>query len=149
MCAEQNGLLFRVLLLAQPGAIYPGVTLNELTNFGLSPQRFVDDEHYPGFGTLCQGASVVLGAQRVDRLQSLAEELTASGGEAIAVALSEGRRPPHLSPTGNRQRLFYPTKTAALLDANRLMARRNNFGVSLSDMTPAPNRGSWRGFQSS
>jgi NADP-dependent 3-hydroxy acid dehydrogenase YdfG len=33
-----------------------------------------------------QGASVVLGARRVDRLQSLAEELTASGGKAIAVA---------------------------------------------------------------
>ena len=32
-----------------------------------------------------QGASVVLGARRVDRLQSLAEELTASGGKAIAV----------------------------------------------------------------
>ena len=45
--------------------------------------------------------------------------------------------PPQLSPTGNRQRLFYPTKTAALLDANRLMARRDNFGVSLSAVTPA------------
>jgi NADP-dependent 3-hydroxy acid dehydrogenase YdfG len=33
-----------------------------------------------------QGASVVLGARRVDRLQSLAEELTASGGKATAVA---------------------------------------------------------------
>jgi NADP-dependent 3-hydroxy acid dehydrogenase YdfG len=32
-----------------------------------------------------QGASVVLGARRVDRLQSLANELTASGGEALAV----------------------------------------------------------------
>jgi NADP-dependent 3-hydroxy acid dehydrogenase YdfG len=36
---------------------------------------------------LCaQGASVVLGARRVDRLQSLADELTASGGKALAVA---------------------------------------------------------------
>jgi NADP-dependent 3-hydroxy acid dehydrogenase YdfG len=36
---------------------------------------------------LCaQGASVVLGARRVDRLQSLVDELTASGGKALAVA---------------------------------------------------------------
>jgi NADP-dependent 3-hydroxy acid dehydrogenase YdfG len=33
-----------------------------------------------------QGASVVLGARRVDRLQSLADELTGSGGKAFAVA---------------------------------------------------------------
>ncbi len=33
-----------------------------------------------------QGASVVLGARRVDRLQSLVDELTASGGKALAVA---------------------------------------------------------------
>ncbi len=32
-----------------------------------------------------QGASVVLGAARVDRLQSLAAELTGSGGKALAV----------------------------------------------------------------
>jgi NADP-dependent 3-hydroxy acid dehydrogenase YdfG len=32
-----------------------------------------------------QGASVVLGARRVDRLQSLADELTGSGGKAIAI----------------------------------------------------------------
>ena len=32
-----------------------------------------------------QGAPVVLGARRVDRLQSLADELTASGGKAVAV----------------------------------------------------------------
>jgi NADP-dependent 3-hydroxy acid dehydrogenase YdfG len=32
------------------------------------------------------GAGVVLGARRVDRLQSLAEELTVSGGKALAVA---------------------------------------------------------------
>ena len=36
---------------------------------------------------LCaQGASIVLGARRVDRLQSLVDELTASGGNALAVA---------------------------------------------------------------
>src|SRR5438067_7588671 len=33
-----------------------------------------------------QGASVVLGARRVDRLQSLADELTGRGGKALAVA---------------------------------------------------------------
>jgi len=32
-----------------------------------------------------QGASVVLGARRADRLRSLAEELNASGGRALAV----------------------------------------------------------------
>jgi NAD(P)-dependent dehydrogenase (short-subunit alcohol dehydrogenase family) len=32
------------------------------------------------------GASVVLGARRVDRIQSLADELTGSGGKALAVA---------------------------------------------------------------
>ena len=33
-----------------------------------------------------QGASVVLGARRVDRLQSSANELTDRGGKALAVA---------------------------------------------------------------
>ena len=33
-----------------------------------------------------QGASVVLGARRIDRLKSLADELTGSGGKALAVA---------------------------------------------------------------
>ena len=32
-----------------------------------------------------QGASVVLGARRVDRIKSLADELTASGGKALAI----------------------------------------------------------------
>jgi NADP-dependent 3-hydroxy acid dehydrogenase YdfG len=32
-----------------------------------------------------EGASVVLGARRVERLQSLADELTRSGGKAVAV----------------------------------------------------------------
>jgi NADP-dependent 3-hydroxy acid dehydrogenase YdfG len=32
-----------------------------------------------------QGASVVLGARRVDRIQSLADELTGSGGRALAI----------------------------------------------------------------
>ena len=39
-----------------------------------------------------QGASVVLGARRVDRIQSLAEELTGSGGKALAVAMDVTRR---------------------------------------------------------
>src|SRR5690349_19658082 len=34
-----------------------------------------------------QGATVVLGARRVDRLQSLADELTQRGGEALAMAV--------------------------------------------------------------
>ncbi len=33
-----------------------------------------------------QGASVVLGARRFDRIQSLADELTGRGGRALAVA---------------------------------------------------------------
>jgi NADP-dependent 3-hydroxy acid dehydrogenase YdfG len=33
-----------------------------------------------------QGATVVLGARRVDRIQSLAKELTANGGKALAMA---------------------------------------------------------------
>src|SRR5216117_1817470 len=39
-----------------------------------------------------QGASVVLGARRVDRLQSLAGELTARGGKAFAMATDVTRR---------------------------------------------------------
>ena len=39
-----------------------------------------------------QGASVVLGARRVDRIQSLADELTASGGKAIAIATDVTQR---------------------------------------------------------
>jgi integrase len=45
--------------------------------------------------------------------------------------------PPHLSPTGRQQRLFYPTKSAAALNADKLSARRDNFGVSLTSMSPA------------
>src|SRR5260370_21214970 len=32
-----------------------------------------------------QGATVVLGARRADRIQSLADELTSSGGKALAI----------------------------------------------------------------
>jgi integrase len=45
--------------------------------------------------------------------------------------------PAALSSTGQRQRLFYPTKSGAALDADRLAIRRDNFGVSLTSMTPA------------
>jgi NADP-dependent 3-hydroxy acid dehydrogenase YdfG len=38
------------------------------------------------------GASVVLGARRVDRIQSLADELTGSGGKALAVPTDVTRR---------------------------------------------------------
>lgn len=39
-----------------------------------------------------KGANVVLGARRADRLQSLAEELTAAGGKALAVTTDVTRR---------------------------------------------------------
>src|SRR5437867_10307594 len=39
-----------------------------------------------------QGASVVLGARRADRLQSLADELTGKGGNALAVTTDVTRR---------------------------------------------------------
>jgi len=45
--------------------------------------------------------------------------------------------PAHLSSTGQRQRLFYPTKSAANLEADKLAARRDNFGVSLTAISPA------------
>jgi NADP-dependent 3-hydroxy acid dehydrogenase YdfG len=42
---------------------------------------------------LCaQGASVVVGARRVDRIQSLADELTGRGGKALAVATDVTQR---------------------------------------------------------
>ncbi|PYS71635.1 MAG: oxidoreductase, partial [Acidobacteria bacterium] len=39
-----------------------------------------------------QGATVVLGARRSDRLQSLADELTGKGGKALAVTTDVTRR---------------------------------------------------------
>ena len=39
-----------------------------------------------------KGATVVLGARRADRIQSLAQELTASGGKALAIATDVTRR---------------------------------------------------------
>jgi integrase len=45
--------------------------------------------------------------------------------------------PPDLSPTGKEQRLFFPTKKAAALDAAKLQHRQESFGSSLSCLTPA------------
>jgi hypothetical protein len=42
-----------------------------------------------------------------------------------------------LSPTGKRQRLFYATERDARVEAERLKARADNFGVSLIALTPA------------
>src|SRR3954464_15051512 len=39
-----------------------------------------------------RGATVVLGARRVERLQALAEEITASGGEALVLATDVTQR---------------------------------------------------------
>jgi NADP-dependent 3-hydroxy acid dehydrogenase YdfG len=39
-----------------------------------------------------EGATVVLGARRLDRLQSLADELTGRGGKALAVTTDVTRR---------------------------------------------------------
>jgi integrase len=45
--------------------------------------------------------------------------------------------PAHLSSTGHKQRLFFPTKKAAALESEKLKARKDNFGISLTAMTPA------------
>jgi integrase len=45
--------------------------------------------------------------------------------------------PPHLSDTGKEQRLSYENKKAAMLDAQRLQRRSDNFGLSLNALTPA------------
>jgi integrase len=45
--------------------------------------------------------------------------------------------PCELSPTGKRQRLFYTTERDAKVEAERLRARADNFGVSLIALTPA------------
>jgi integrase len=45
--------------------------------------------------------------------------------------------PAELSPTGKRQQLFFDLKKDAEAEAETLEARRDNFGVSLSEMTPA------------
>jgi hypothetical protein len=45
--------------------------------------------------------------------------------------------PAELSPTGKRQQLFFDLKKGADAEAETLEARRDNFGVSLTAMTPA------------
>ena len=45
--------------------------------------------------------------------------------------------PPELSETGKRQRLFYATEREAKVESERLKARADNFGLSLSTMTAA------------
>jgi integrase len=43
--------------------------------------------------------------------------------------------PAELSPTGKRQQLFFATKTEAKTSCEKLHARKDNFGISLSSMT--------------
>jgi integrase len=45
--------------------------------------------------------------------------------------------PAELSSTGKRRQLFFATKKDALTECETLKARRDNFGVSLTAMTPA------------
>jgi integrase len=45
--------------------------------------------------------------------------------------------PPQLSETGKRQRRFYPTEAQARTAAELLKTRRENFGASLSNLSPA------------
>jgi integrase len=45
--------------------------------------------------------------------------------------------PPELAETGKRRQLFFETKNEALGECERLKARRDNFGNSLSAITPA------------
>jgi len=45
--------------------------------------------------------------------------------------------PPHLSPTGKRQQLFFASKTEAAVVCEQLKARKDNFGTSLNALTPA------------
>jgi integrase len=45
--------------------------------------------------------------------------------------------PPHLSDTRKRKRLFFETEKAAKTECEKLKARKDNFGISLTAMTPA------------
>jgi hypothetical protein len=45
--------------------------------------------------------------------------------------------PGELSPTGKRQQLFFSTKAEAQTECEKLKARKDNFGVSLTVMTAA------------
>ena len=45
--------------------------------------------------------------------------------------------PPHLSDTGIRKRLFFETEKEGKAECEKLKARKDNFGISLTAMTPA------------
>jgi hypothetical protein len=45
--------------------------------------------------------------------------------------------PPELSESGKRQRLFFVTKGEAAAECEKLKARKDNFGISLTTLTPA------------
>jgi len=45
--------------------------------------------------------------------------------------------PPNLSSTGKRQELFFTSKTEAAVVCEQLKARKDNFGISLTALTPA------------
>jgi len=45
--------------------------------------------------------------------------------------------PAELSDTGKRRQLFYDTEKAAEADIETFKTRRDNFGTSLNDLTPA------------
>jgi integrase len=57
--------------------------------------------------------------------------------EALGKAAWELFIPPYLSDTGKEKRLFFPTKKAAALTAMQLQNRQDNFGISLSALSPA------------
>src|SRR5258707_270613 len=44
---------------------------------------------------------------------------------------------PHLSENGKRERKFFETEKEAKAECETLKARRDNFGISLTAMTPA------------
>jgi integrase len=45
--------------------------------------------------------------------------------------------PPELSDTGKRRQLLFTTEAAAKVESEKLKARKDNFGISLTTMTPA------------
>lgn len=45
--------------------------------------------------------------------------------------------PSELSDTGTRRQLFFDTKAAATVECEKLRARKDNFGTSLTELTPA------------
>jgi hypothetical protein len=45
--------------------------------------------------------------------------------------------PPYLSSTAKRQRLYFATRDDAVRECDRLRVRKDNFGISLTSMTPS------------